>query len=56
MTERWCQDYDQASFDPGYPSLPLDAFRPVVARVFGREAYWWDATHPKKAAVTGAAA
>merc|ERR1712061_583262 len=30
---RWCELYDQASFDPGYPPLPLEFFRPMVNEV-----------------------
>lgn len=33
--ERFAHDWDQASFDPNYPTRPLDYFRPVVERVFG---------------------
>ncbi len=35
----FCADYDGASFDPGYDTLPLSAFRPQIERVFGREAF-----------------
>ena len=38
-TEQFCRDYDGASFDPDYDTLPLDAFRPQIERVFGREAF-----------------
>ena len=37
MTERFCRDYDQVSFDPDYDALPIDRFRPMVKRVFTRE-------------------
>ena len=37
MTERFCRDYDQVSFDPDYDSLPIGHFRPMVNRVFGRK-------------------
>jgi predicted HD phosphohydrolase len=30
---RFCQEYDQTSFDPAYPSEPLSYFEPVVSRV-----------------------
>jgi predicted HD phosphohydrolase len=36
---QFCADWDQVSFDPGYPHENIDFFRPVVARVFGRKAY-----------------
>lgn len=35
----FCARWDQASFDPEYSGLPLDAFRPLVAEVFAREPY-----------------
>ncbi len=35
----FCERWDQSSFDPGYDSLPLDFFRPMVLEVFAREAY-----------------
>ena len=52
-TARWCHLYDQASFDPSYASEPLAHFEPLLRRVLGRAPYWWDPTHPKRAAVTG---
>lgn len=33
----FCEHYDQASFDPAYPTLPLEAFEPVVRQIFGRQ-------------------
>ena len=30
----FCADYDQNSFDPGYPSEALEFFEPMVRRVF----------------------
>ena len=38
-TQRFCTDYDGASFDPAYPTLPLDAFRPQIEAVFSRETF-----------------
>ena len=32
----FCAKYDQSSFDPDYESMPLDAFAPMVRRVFAR--------------------
>lgn len=32
----FCHKYDQAAFDPDYPSKPLDFFEPMVRRVFSR--------------------
>jgi predicted HD phosphohydrolase len=37
--EAFCARWDQASFDPDYPAKPLEAFEPVVRRVFSRQAY-----------------
>jgi predicted HD phosphohydrolase len=31
---RFCEVYDQPSFDPAFEAMPLDAFVPVVGRVF----------------------
>lgn len=33
-TDYFCRCYDQNSFDPGFPVLPLDVFRPIVQRFF----------------------
>jgi predicted HD phosphohydrolase len=33
-TEEFCRLYDGPAFDPGYPSLPLETFEPMVRRVF----------------------
>ncbi|WP_136246879.1 HD domain-containing protein [Halomonas borealis] len=35
-TVRFCDDWDQASFDPDYDTLPLEHFVPMVERVLGR--------------------
>jgi predicted HD phosphohydrolase len=32
-TAEFCQDYDQAAFDPGYNTLPLEHFEPLVRQV-----------------------
>jgi predicted HD phosphohydrolase len=32
-TAEFCQDYDQAAFDPGYDTLPLQHFEPLVRQV-----------------------
>jgi predicted HD phosphohydrolase len=37
----FCENWDQASFDPAYKSEPLSHFAPMVREVFGREAYKW---------------
>ena len=54
-TARWCELYDQASFDPTYPNLPLSIFEPILKRVLAKQPYWWDLKHPKRSAVTGTA-
>jgi len=33
-TAEFCEKYDQCSFDPEYDSMPLEAFTPMVERVF----------------------
>lgn len=35
----FCERWDQASFDPGYNSLALDHFAPLVREVFARKPY-----------------
>lgn len=35
-TAEFCHLYDQTSFDPEYDSLPLDAFEPMLRRIFER--------------------
>jgi predicted HD phosphohydrolase len=54
FTKRWCDEYDQASFDPTYPSLPLESFEPMVQSILSKPAYWWTDTHRKKLTVTAA--
>lgn len=34
QTDYFCRCYDQNSFDPDFPTLPLDSFRPIVHRYF----------------------
>jgi len=51
-TAYWCEQYDQTSFDPDYPSLPLDVFLPIVERVLSRPSYWWNPGHPKAGAIS----
>jgi predicted HD phosphohydrolase len=31
---RFCERWDQTSFDPGYDTLPIDFFEPMVQRLF----------------------
>lgn len=33
-TAEFCERYDQAAFDPGYDSMPLSAFEPMVMKLF----------------------
>lgn len=35
----FCEKWDQASFDDGYVSEPLEVFEPIVRKVFSRPAY-----------------
>jgi predicted HD phosphohydrolase len=35
----FCENWDQAAFDPGYPTLPLGHFEPLVRRIFSRPAH-----------------
>jgi len=49
----FCEKYDQSSFDPAYENLPLDAFVPMVRRIFARKAYAFDPSNPKMGCVTG---
>ena len=37
MTERFCRDYDQVSFDPEYETRPVERFMPGIRAIFGRE-------------------
>jgi predicted HD phosphohydrolase len=35
----FCANWDQCSFDPKYPAEPLEAFEPLVRRIFSRPAH-----------------
>ncbi|MBV9914370.1 MAG: HD domain-containing protein, partial [Sinobacteraceae bacterium] len=35
----FCHRWDQSSFDPDYPTLPLETFEPYVQRIFTRKAH-----------------
>jgi predicted HD phosphohydrolase len=35
LAERFADDWDQTSFDPDYPTEPLEHFEPMVREVFG---------------------
>ena len=36
---RFCERYDQAAFDPAYPTKPLAHFEPMLREVFGRKPF-----------------
>jgi hypothetical protein len=36
LAEQFADEWDQTSFDPDYPTWPLEHFEPLVRRVFGR--------------------
>ena len=36
---RFCERYDQAAFDPAYPTKPLSYFAPMVREVFRRKPF-----------------
>jgi predicted HD phosphohydrolase len=38
-TALFCERWDQTAFDPGYDTLPLEAFEPQVRRIFARPPY-----------------
>ena len=38
-TIKFCEKYDQNSFDPNYKSFKLDFFKPMVKRIFSRKPY-----------------
>lgn len=35
----FCEKYDQASFDPDYPTKPLEFFEPMLRRIFTRRPF-----------------
>jgi len=37
--QRFCERYDQAAFDPAYPTKPLSYFAPMLREVFTRKAF-----------------
>ena len=39
---RFCELYDQTSFDPDYECDTLESFRPHVTEVLSRKPFWWD--------------
>ncbi len=47
----FCERWDQSSFDPDYPSKPLDYFAPMVLEVFARKPH--DPAVTQQGVVTG---
>lgn len=43
------ENYDQAAFDPDYPTRPLRHFSPLVRRMFSREPFASEIIHPEAA-------
>ena len=37
-TVKFCERYDAPAFDPAYDTMPMDAFEPMVRRIFARPA------------------
>jgi predicted HD phosphohydrolase len=37
--ERFCAKYDQAAFDPAYPTKPLSHFLPMLQEIFTRKPF-----------------
>ena len=46
--ERFCECWDQAAFDPGYPTRPLEHFEPLVRRMFSRRPFDPAVIHPER--------
>ena len=42
--QRFCERYDQAAFDPAYPTRPLSYFAPMLREVFSRKPFAHAAT------------
>jgi predicted HD phosphohydrolase len=38
-TADFCEKYDQNSFDPEYDTMPLEAFEPMMRRIFARKPF-----------------
>ena len=38
----FCEKWDQTSFDPDYPTLPLEYFEPMVRKVFKAPKHTWE--------------
>ena len=46
QTARFCDAWDQVSFDPDYDSMPLAAFEPMVRRLFAQPRHEFASTSP----------
>ena len=40
-TVSFCENYDQASFDPNYKSMSLEDFSPMVKKIFSKTPYYY---------------
>jgi len=49
--EQFCFRWDQSSFDPQYDTLPLEHFKPLIHRIFTRQAFGAHTQHPPIAIV-----
>jgi len=52
-TAEFCEIFDQNSFDPNYDSMPLEAFEPMLRRVFAQPKNSIYVTEPEVAVVAG---
>lgn len=39
LAVKFCEKWDQCSFDPDYPTRPLEHFEPMLRRVFSRQPF-----------------
>ena len=46
QTARFCDEWDQVSFDPGYDTMPLSAFEPMIRRLFAQPRHEFASTSP----------
>ena len=40
-TIKFCENYDQCSFDPNYESMSLEDFSPMIRRIFSKTPYYY---------------
>ena len=40
-TIKFCENYDQTSFDPKYKSMTLEDFYPMVQKIFSKTPYYY---------------